>query len=72
MKNLENMKWGNLSQTEKELLLKNANCIDGITCNNVDEGECIVDLNEKFSVSGKVVDYEIIIDDESVIYKTCD
>ena len=67
MKNFEGMKWGELTTNEKEMLLKNANCVDA-TGNDTDEGECIVDLTEEYSVGGNIIDDEIIIDDNAVIY----
>ena len=71
MKNFEGMKWGELTTSEKEELLKNANCIDGETGNNVEDGECIVDLTEEYSVGGNIIDDEIIIDDNAIIYNPC-
>lgn len=61
-------KWGDLTEELRGKLLQNANCVDGETGNNVDDGECIVDLNETISVAGKIEDMEIVIDDEAVIY----
>ena len=50
--------WKDLKEETKQELLSNANVWD-----NVKEGECIIDLTEKFSVEGKIVDGEIIIKD---------
>lgn len=65
----EGMKWNELTESEKEELLRTANAIDGRTGNNMKEdGECIIDLEYPFSVPGRLEDGEIIIDDEAVIY----
>ena len=34
----------------------------------IQDGECIIDLEYPFSVSGRLEDGEIVIDDEAVIY----
>lgn len=65
---LKGMKWGELTEQIQEELLSNANCVNAETCESVENGECIVDLTDNLSVAGKVKDYEIIIDNESVIY----
>ena len=62
------MKWGTLDKDLQKELLENATCINGEACNEIDNGECIVDLTENLSVSGKVMEYEIIIDNNSIIY----
>ena len=61
-------KWNELKEVEQKELLSKANTIDGITGNNIDNGECIVDLTESLSVAGRVEDGEIIPYDESIIY----
>ncbi|MDY5646445.1 MAG: hypothetical protein SPF22_05495 [Candidatus Onthovivens sp.] len=55
--------WKDLNEETKQELLSNANIWDDIK-----EGECIIDLTEKFSVEGEIVDGEIIIKDNGVIY----
>ena len=55
--------WRDLNEETKQELLSNANVWD-----NVKEGECIIDLTEKFSVEGEIVDGEIIINDNAIIY----
>ena len=65
----EGKKWKELSESEQEKLLKTANPINGITGNDMgQDGECIIDLEYPFSVSGRLEDREIVIDDEAVIY----
>lgn len=71
MENLIGVKWGMLSKDTKDWLLENANCIDGITGNNTDDGDCIIDLTDELSVGGSIIDNEIVIDDEEIIYDTC-
>ena len=68
MKNLIGKKWMELSEAEKNELLKNPSAVNGETGNRCDEGECIVDLTENMSVFGEVVDGEIVINNEAVIY----
>ena len=65
---IKGKKWEELEEYEKEMLLSKANCVDGETGNNAYAGECIVDLTETLSVAGALVDGEIVIDDEAVIY----
>ena len=55
--------WKDLNEETKQELLSNANVWD-----NVKEGECIIDLTEKFSVEGEIINGEIIINDNAVIY----
>jgi len=71
-KNYVGLLWGSLRVEEKEILLAGANAIDGRTGNNLSgDGECIIDLSVyPFSVSGKVISSEIIINDKTVIYSS--
>ena len=55
--------WKDLNEETKQELLSNANVWD-----NVKEGECIIDLTEKFSVEGEIINGEIIINDNAIIY----
>ena len=55
--------WKDLNEETKQDLLSNANVWD-----NVKEGDCIIDLTEKFSIEGKILDGEIIIKDNAIIY----
>ena len=55
--------WKDLNEETKQELLSNASVWD-----DVREGECIIDLTEKFSVEGEIVDGEIIIKDNAIIY----
>lgn len=68
MRNLKGIKWGELTEGLKEELLRNANCINAATCENVEDGECIVDLTDELSIAGEVKNGEIIIDGNSTIY----
>ena len=68
MSKLKGMKWGEVKKEVQEELLRNCNCIDGSIFKNTFMGECIIDLTENLSVAGKIIDDEIIIDDESIIY----
>lgn len=67
MKNYNGIAWGTLLEEEKKQLLKNAYFVDSM-CNPVKNGLCIVDLTEKYSIAGIVVDGEIIIRPEALIY----
>ena len=60
---LHGIKWGDLSEETKQGLLSNANVWD-----NVKEGKCLIDLTEKFTVEGEIIDDDIIIKDDAIIY----
>ena len=66
------IKWGELSKEQKEKLLKNANCIDAINGEKVQEGKFIVDLTNNLSIAGEVVDNGeeavIVINNNAIIY----
>lgn len=68
MKDFNGMKWSDLTQEEKDLLMSEARTVDARNSQSVNDGECIVDLLYPYSVSGRVVGGEIIIDQEAVIY----
>lgn len=69
MKNYAGMKWMELTIEEQGALLVSANAVDGKTGNEMKEdGECIVDLTEDLSVAGEMVDGEITVKNESIIY----
>ena len=74
MKNYDGLKWKELTEEEKQEMLKDANFVDE-TGNNIKEsGECIIDLKHPYSIAGRVdVDEDIIvIDDDAVIYNPTD
>lgn len=60
---LHGVKWKDLNEETKQELLSNANVWD-----NVKEGECIIDLTEKFSVEGEIINGDIFIKDNAIIY----
>ena len=60
---LHGVKWRDLNEETKQELISNASVWD-----DVREGECIIDLTEKFSVEGEIVDGEIFIKDNAIIY----
>ncbi len=68
MKDFNGMKWSDLTQEEKDLLMSEARTVDARNSQSVNDGECIVDLLYPYSVSGRVVGGEIIVDQEAVIY----
>lgn len=71
MINVEGMKWKELTEEEREILLKYAIPIDGRTGSEMEEdGECIIDFAEHSicSIGGTFKDEEISIDDEAVFY----
>jgi len=68
MRNLIGKQWKSLTEDEKTVLLNNPNAIDAETGNTCKEGDCIIDLTLELSISGKVVDGNIVINDEAVIY----
>ena len=72
MNKLVGIRWGELSKEKRSSLLKNATCIDGKTGNNVNDGECIIDLTDTLSVCGNIIDGEVVINDNALIYDpTC-
>ena len=68
MKDFNGMKWSDLTQEEKDLLMSEARTVDARNSQSVSDGECVIDLLYPYSVSGRVVDGEIIVDQEAVIY----
>lgn len=75
--NLEGIKWGNLSEETQEWLLEESNYTDGTTGNNIKvcKGvqDCIIDLTDDLSVSGKIasndgIGYSISVLDDAIIY----
>lgn len=72
MRSLIGTKWGELKEETREWFLERCNCVDGATCSDVSQGECIVDLDFDLSIAGKIKDEELIIKDSAVIYACCD
>ena len=68
MKELIGLRWGVLPLETREWLLEGVNYTDGVTGNNIIEGDCIVDLTDTLSIDGYVEDDNLIIKDESIIY----
>ena len=60
---LHGVKWRELNEETKQELLSNANIWD-----NVKDGDCIIDLTEEYSVEGKIIDGEMFIKYDAVIY----
>ena len=67
---LVGIKWGKLEKATQEWLLKDCDCINAVTVNDAYNGDCIVDLTENLSIDGKIVDGDLIIDDDAKIYDT--
>ena len=65
-------KWKELTEEQQNAFLKNANTVSGIDCSLVLAGECIVDSDCYYplSVSGKVVNDEIVVEDDAIIYSS--
>jgi len=72
MKYLVGCKWGELKEETRLWFIAGCTCIDAVTCSDVEEGDCIVDLDFNLSISGRVEDDEIIIKDDAVIYNPSD
>ena len=68
MSKLVGVKWGKLEKVTQEWLLKDCDCINAVTVHDAYNGDCIVDLTENLSVDGKIVDGDIVIDDDDKIY----
>ena len=65
---LVGVKWGKLEKATQEWLLKDCDCVNAVTVNDAYNGDCIVDLTENLSVDGKIVDSDIVIDDDAKLY----
>lgn len=65
-------KWKELTVEQQDTFLRNANAVSGIDCSLVLEGECIVDSDYYYplSVPGKVVNDEIVVKDDAIIYSS--
>ena len=68
MSKLVGVKWGKLEKVTQEWLLKDCDCVNAVTVNDAYNGDCIVDLTENLSVACKIVDGDIVIDDDAKIY----
>lgn len=68
MSKLVGIKWGRLEKETQDWLLRDCNCVDGRDESDTDDGECIVDLTDELSVPGKIVNGELVIDYDAVIY----
>ena len=68
MSKLVGIKWGKLEKATQEWLLKDCDCVNAVTVNDAYNGDCIVDLTENLSIDGKIVDGDIVIDDDAKIY----
>ncbi|MBN1073242.1 hypothetical protein DVV91_02645 [Clostridium botulinum] len=56
------IRWGALLDETRKFLLERA------SCNQIEKGECIVDLTNDLSIAGKIVDGTIIIYNDAIIY----
>ena len=63
MKQYIGKKWGQLTEEQQYELLAKANVWD-----NIKSGDCIVDFDENLSISATIVDDEIVIDDNYILY----
>lgn len=65
------LKWGELNDNDKKLLLKNAICRGTMTGSPLTKGEGMVEFAETLAVLGAVYDGNIVIDDEAELYNPC-
>lgn len=65
------LKWGELNDNDKKLLLKNAICRETMTGSPLTKGERMVEFAETLAVLGAVYDGNIVIDDEAELYNPC-
>lgn len=56
-------KWGQLTEEQQYELLSKANIWD-----DVKNGDCIVDFDESLSISATIINDEIVIDDNAILY----
>lgn len=67
--NLIGKKWGELSQEDKDILLNSCHCINGVDGSGIEEGVCIVDLRPYVAIEGKIIEGEVVIDNNSEMYQ---
>lgn len=76
MQNLKGKKWGQLTEEQQyDLLSRVVDTIDGCSGSKVRHGECIVDFDNGLSIAGYVNaenDYDIEIDDNSILYDSAE
>ena len=63
MKKIIGKKWGQLTEVQQYELLSKANVWD-----NIKEGDCILDFDENLSVGASIVNDEIVVDDDAILY----
>ena len=69
MRKLQGLKWGELTEQEKQ----NLYVVGYVDRDNVDNktGECIVDFGEDLAILGRVIygeEQDIIIDEDAILY----
>lgn len=73
---LINRKWGELSEKDRETLMKSATAVDAVDSEKYNKsGDCTIDLIYPLAVPGHVQNAgtdleEIAIDDDAIIYST--
>ena len=71
MRKLQGLKWGELTEQEKQNLYV-VGYVDRDTVDNK-TGECIVDFGEDLAILGRVIyseEQDIIIDEDAILYDT--
>lgn len=68
MRKLHGLKWGDLTESEKEKIY----FVAFVDKDNVDEcGNCIIDIDDDLAIRGRVIygeEQEIIIEDNAIFY----
>lgn len=69
MKKYVGKKWSQISKEQQKKLLSNvAGAVDAVDSTEIKNGECILDFSDNLSVSAYIKDYEIVIDDDAILY----
>ncbi len=69
MKKYVGKKWSQISKEQQKELLNNVSgVVNAVDLSEVKNGECTLDFNDNLSVAAYIKDYEIVIDDDAILY----
>lgn len=71
MEKFENKRWRDICAEDKEMLLKNAVCRDGLVGSPLTEGFGLVHFSETLTAMGIIHDGVISIEDDELLYNPC-
>lgn len=62
-------KWSSFTEDEKFEMIKTAHAVNGVSGNPaLKDGLCIIDLDYPYSIPGELVNGEIVISNDAVVY----